>query len=235
MEESLLLLLGVFVTIGLTAIKEVVGDVVVRGQAVSRADAFVDEVCHMAVEIAGGTIIPLCQLFIRDGTAELHVYTTLRLNDAGKNTVEVFAWFLDVRPVPALIEFQRLENIARLPLVGNRYRYDVELGQSLDFVARITHAKHLDNTLIRAVDTIFRAPVALGYPYRLMLIDDDMTHVLRQMARSPVELAGIAARPLYTEHLVRLSYINDQRTLHQVGTESNLRGFETIDEPTDIA
>ena len=92
----------------------------------------------------------------------------------------------------------------------------------------LAHAEHLDDTLIGSVDTVLRASVALGYPYRLFLLLDGIADVFRQVERFSVEFLQIAAWALYAEHLITLAYIDHDRIHHEVGTEGDLCGLEAV-------
>ena len=156
------------------------------------------------------------------------MYPALRLQQTREDAVEVFARLLDVFGELALVEFEGLEDVARLPLVADADGHDVQVCEGLDLVALLTHAEHLDDALVGGVDTILRAAVALGNPYALALLADGVADILGEVERGAVEILDAAARTLDLEHLVTLADVDDQLVHHQVGTKGYLGGVKAL-------
>ena len=181
--EGFLLLGGVAVGVLHVAVAYVVGDVVVGREAVGGADAVVDERGHLLVEVACREVGEGLQLVAFERLAELDVYSSLGLSYAGEDAVEVFAGLLDVGSALFLIEFDGLEDVAGLPLVGDGHGHYVQLVERLDLVVGAAHAEHLYDALVCAVDAVLGASVALCYPDGLSLLGDGVAYVAREVER----------------------------------------------------
>ena len=191
-------------------------------------DATVEQARHRLVVLVVRLLLKRRQLGHADGFAEGNMHTAFLLQDAREDAVQVFARLLGIARILRLVEFQGFQNVARLPLVADAHRDDMQVGQGLDLVLRLTHAEHLDDALIRQVDAILRATVALGYPNALLLLLDGVAHILRQVQRALVELLDVAPGTRHLEHLVAPAYIDHHGIHHEVGTKGNLGGLKAL-------
>ena len=162
------------------------------------------------------------EISLRNLVAEGEVHPTLRLGDTRQDTVQILTRLLDILAVARLVELERLQDVARLPLIADAHGDDVQFRERLDLIRRLTHAEHLDDALIRLVLTVLRTSVALSDPHALPLLGEHIADILAEVLRRHIEVLHVAAT-LHTEHLVGLADIDHQRRRHQVGTESDLR------------
>ena len=152
------------------------------------------------------------------------------LGDSRQNTVQVFARLFGVFGKLAFVEFERFQNIARFPFVGNRHWDDVQLVYCLDFIIRTRHAEHLDDALVCSIVSILRPTVALGNPDRLSFLLNHETDVIGQVSGTAIEFLQTSAWALHLEHLVAFANIDNQRVGHQIGTKGNLCSVEAVIE-----
>lgn len=227
LTEGLQLLLGVLLAIGAGIVEQVVGNVVVGPQMVVAVDALVYETCHLLMELIG-LQMPIClELLATQWLTDLEVDTSLGLDDASQDAVDIFARTLDVLLRTTEVEFTSLEQVTWLPFVAHADGDDVKIVERLHHVVLSAQAEHLDDALVCSVTAIFGSAIALGYPDRRVPLGDDVTNVVGQMLRATIELLRGAAT-LHTEHLVRLADIDDQRRTHQVGTKGDLGGRQSV-------
>ena len=178
------------------------GYIVVGVEAVGGMDTLVEKPGHRLVILAVRQLLKAGKVIGGDGRTQLEVYAPLILHDARKDAIHVLTGFLHIAGKLRLVEFQGFQHVARLPFVTDSNGHDVQIGQGLDFVLRLTHAEHLDDALVSDVDAVLRTTVSLCYPNRLSLLLDAPADILREVKRGTVELAKVATRPLYAEHLV---------------------------------
>lgn len=165
---------------------------------------------------------------MRHGVAQLDVYAPLGLHDAGEDAVQVFAGFLGVLGKLRGVELERLQDVARLPLVGDRHGHDVQLVDGRNLVVGHRQAEHLDDALVGGVVAVLGAAVALGYPHRLAFLRDDMADIVGQVFRAAVELLQAATRAFHLEHLVALANVYNQGVHHQVSPKGYLCRVKAI-------
>ena len=225
LHEGLLLRIGV----GMASLSaQDIGRYVVVGiEAIGGADAGIDQFGHCLVEIRIRVVPELLQFLAVQGFAHGQVHPALGLGNARQNAVQVLSRLFDIRLTGTLgIEFQGLELIARLPFVGDGQRSDVQLFQGLYAVFPARKVEHLDNSLVRQIHTVFGTAVSLGNPHALFLLGNGVADVFRHVLALEQEIPGRCHRsgPLDAEHLVAPAYVDDHLPLHQVGSESNLRG-----------
>ena len=151
----------------------------------------------------------------------------LGLNDAREDAIEVFTRLFDVFSATTFVEFDGLQDVATFPFVADTDRNDVEFAQRFDLILRLTHAEHLDDSLVGVVVSVLGTPVALGYPYAFVPLEHGMADVIAQMARRHIEIAH-ASSTLHPEHFVRLADVGHQSGLHQIGTKGNLGGLSFV-------
>ena len=204
------------------------GDVVVGPETVACDDTTVDELCHSLVVLIVRQVIILHQLIFRDRLTEFEVYPTLLLQQSCEDAVQVFTRLLNIFGELRLIEFQRLEDVTRLPLITHGHRSDVQFAQSLYLIVRPTHTEHLDDALVRSVHTVLRSSVALGNPHALVLLQNGVADILRQMERTAIEVLDAATRAFHLEHLITLADVDDQLTRHKVRPKGDLRRVEAL-------
>ena len=93
--------------------------------------------------------------------------------------MQILALLLDIlTAVSTEVELTRLEDVARLPLVGDGHGDDVQATDGARRVGAVAEGKHLDDAAVRAVVAILRATVALGDPDRLPLLEQRVTDIL---------------------------------------------------------
>ena len=179
--ERLTFLVGVHPAVALVAIQHVVGHVVVRPQPVGSVDASIYQLRHRLVVFVVRQPLHSRQLFRADGFTQRHMYAALPLHDACHDAVQVLTGLLRVSRVLRLIQFQRLQHLARLPFVGDGDGHDVQFRQCLHAVFVLAHAEHLYNALVRAVNAVLCPSVALGNPHRLALFPDGIADIFREV------------------------------------------------------
>ena len=225
-HEGVFFFTGVLVGEPPLTIEQIVGDVVIGPEFIGAEDTLVDELGDAFVVLVVGAVIKLHQIALRDELTNLEMDTTLGLENARQDAVEILARLLDVLDILTGIELQRLQDIARLPFIGHSDGGYVQLAQSGNLILGLAHAEHLDDALIRLVIAVLRPAVALGYPDGFALFLDDVADIAGEVEGALVEVLDAASWALYTEHPVGLADIDHQRIHHQIGTKGDLSGFQ---------
>ena len=157
------------------------GHVVVRPQQVGPVDAAVYQSRHRLVVFVIRQPLHSRQILCVDGFTQRHMYASLPLYDACHDAVQVLAGLLRIFRVLRLIQFQRLQHVARLPFVRDGHGHDVQFRQRFHAVFVLAHAEHLYNALVRAVYAVLCPSVALGNPHRLALFPDGIADIFREV------------------------------------------------------
>ena len=116
-------------------IAQIMGDIVIRGELICFDDTFIEKISHPLVILVVGTAIELLKVVAGYRFTERNVHPTLLLNNTRKDAVQILTGLLDILGISRFVQLQCLEDIARLPFVRHRNRYDVKLVQSPDLVS----------------------------------------------------------------------------------------------------
>ena len=120
-HEGFFFFTGVLVGEPPLTIEQIVGDVVIGPELIGAEDTLVDELGDAFVVLVVGTVIKLHQITLGDKLTDLEMDTALGLENARQDAVEVLAWLLDILDILTGIELERLQDVARLPLIGSHW------------------------------------------------------------------------------------------------------------------
>ena len=95
-DELLVLLFGISVTVVLLCVTQIVGNVVVGSELIGSIDTLVEECGDESVVLVAGGLVVAGEVELGDLGTEGEVNASLRLGDTCKDTVQVFAGFLDI-------------------------------------------------------------------------------------------------------------------------------------------
>ena len=223
------LLGSVAVLVAALGVEQVVGNVVVGREPVGSYDAAVEQLGHLSMIVGAGAVVELHELVVPQGTPYREMHLSLGLHDAGDDAGEVLAGLLDIFLGARHVELYGLEHVAGLPLVAHGHGHDVQLLESLDFVLRVAHAKHLDDALVGRVVAVFGAAVALSNPHRVVQAGHGIAYIVGQVHAREIEVLHVAAS-LHAKHLVALAQVDHELALHQVGSKCDLAGVVAVGE-----
>ena len=140
----------------------------------------VDEIGDRPVEIARGISLVGRKLVWAQGLADGQVDPPFRLKDSTYYAEDILAGLLAVI-VPILAPFVKLHGfqlVARLPLVRDGNRSDPQLFKVLHEIGRAAHPEHLQETGLRAVVPVLRAPLFLRDPHGILVLRYDIPQVM---------------------------------------------------------
>ena len=123
-----------------------------------------------------------------------------------------------------LRHFARFKQVARLVFVTHGHRYDVQLGQRSELVARSRKCEHLYKCGFGSVQSVFCAAISLCNPYRRASVYDGMPDVSRQVQLAFVELPLVSAA-LHAKHLVAFADVYHGWVGHEVGSKGYFAGI----------
>ena len=168
----------VFVGIFGRLVDDVVCEIVCLPQPVPLYDP---EVHRMTDKLV--TVILVAQggnryLFRSERFPDIEMDIPLLLLDTGKYAVQILTRSLYIFLRPGDQQLTRLEYIARLNLVRNTHRYDIEVLEIFPEIGCPAHVQHLQQALLRNVCPVFRPSLALCEPDGAFLFRDVQPDIL---------------------------------------------------------
>ena len=107
------------------------------------------------------------------------MHMSLVTEDTGLHTYEIIhRSLLPSFHITLLLILLSLEEVARIVLIADRQRYEMELLQSFDNSTFTAHRHHLEDALLGTIIAILGSTLSLGNPDILVLLLDGEMHVI---------------------------------------------------------
>ena len=107
------------------------------------------------------------------------MHMSLVTEDTGLHAYEIIhRSLLPSFHITLLLILLSLEEVARIELIADRQRYEMELLQSFDNTTFTTHRHHLEDALLGTVIAILGSTLSLGNPDILVLLLDGEMHIV---------------------------------------------------------
>ena len=148
----------------ITMIYKVISDVVSLPKLIAGDDPLVNSVSDGLITVILVAMRSQLDLVRSYRQTEVEMHVTLLLADTHNNTVHILGARLDIFLSPGNQDLTSLADIAWLIFIRDAERNDVQLGKILFERFRAAHIQHLQQALLRSVDSVFCA--ALPVPTR---------------------------------------------------------------------
>ena len=125
--------------------------------------------------------------------------------------------------VTLLLILLSLEEVARIILIADRQRYEMQLLQAVDDTTFSTHRHHLEDTLLRTVIAILGSTLSLGNPDILVLLLNGEVHIVGKALARHQHLAHTQST-LHDKCLVDTHQVLDPRKRQEIISDGYLAG-----------
>ena len=214
----------------ITMIYKVISDVVSLPKLIAGDDPLVNSVSDGLITVILVAMRSQLDLVRSYRQTEVEMHVTLLLADTHNNTVHILGARLDIFLSPGNQDLTSLADIAWLIFIRDAERNDVQLGKILFERFRAAHIQHLQQALLRSVDSVFCAALPLCQPDRRFTGSDGLADVFRQNLRGQIEFpcrnpADHPDHPVGTEQI-----FNGLALLDEVVTDTDLRHRDAVPE-----
>ena len=153
------------------AIEFIEGDIVTGEEFVATMYLTVHTLCHSLEELGLRHILQFPNPGIYRSSSTVH-HPTLIPQDTGLHIVKVvLTRLLKGRVITFLLELLRLEVIARVKLIADGQRHNVQ------FLKITAHSQHLKYCILSSVIRVLSPTLALGNPYILLLLGNSIMDI----------------------------------------------------------
>ena len=214
----------------ITMIYKVISDIVSLPELIAGDDPLVHRVPDGLITVI--LIAMRSQLDLVRGyrQTEVKMHVTFLLADTHNNAVHILGACLYIFLSPGDKNLTRLADIARFIFIRDAERNNVQLGKVLFERLRAAHIQHLQQALLRSVDSVLCASLPLRQPDRGFTGSDCLTDVFGKYLRGKVEFpcrnpADHPDHPVGTEKI-----FNCLALLDEVVADTDLRHRDAVPE-----